>query len=124
MRRGRPGRSHRARPRRPQRAPGALDVPDRRGVRRRLLVRLPRLRARRPRRAHRRPPPSSRGPHETAAPMRAVWLREFGPPSVLTPGEAPEPQGEVVIDVAFANITFVETMVRAGRGPFPVSLPM
>jgi NADPH2:quinone reductase len=56
--------------------------------------------------------------------VRAVWLREFGPPSVLTPGEAPEPTGEVVIDVAFANITFVETMVRAGRGPFPVSLPM
>jgi NADPH2:quinone reductase len=29
-----------------------------------------------------------------------------------------------VIEVAHANITFVETQVRAGRGPFPVSLPM
>ena len=53
--------------------------------------------------------------------MRAVWLREFGPPSVLVAGEAPEPAGEVVIDVRYANITFVETQVRAGRGPFPVS---
>ncbi|MDA0162095.1 zinc-binding dehydrogenase [Solirubrobacter ginsenosidimutans] len=56
--------------------------------------------------------------------MRAVWLREFGPPSVLVPGEADEPAGEVVIDVVHANITFVETQVRAGRGPFPVQLPM
>ena len=56
--------------------------------------------------------------------MRAVWLREFGPPTALTPGEAPEPEGDAVIDVAYANITFVETQVRAGRGPFPVQLPM
>ena len=56
--------------------------------------------------------------------MRAVWLREFGPPSVLVAGEAPEPAGEVEIEVALANITFVETQVRAGRGPFPVKLPM
>jgi len=55
--------------------------------------------------------------------VRAVWLREFGPPSVLVPGSAPEPHGDVVIDVAYANITFVETQVRAGRGPFPVTLP-
>jgi NADPH2:quinone reductase len=55
--------------------------------------------------------------------MRAVWLREFGPPSVLTPGDAPEPSGSV-IEVAYANITFVETQVRAGRAPFPVTLPM
>jgi NADPH2:quinone reductase len=56
--------------------------------------------------------------------LRAIWLREFGPPSVLVPGEADEPRGEVVIAVEVANITFVETQVRAGRGPFPVSLPM
>jgi NADPH:quinone reductase len=56
--------------------------------------------------------------------VRAVWLREFGPPSVLVPGEADEPVGEAVIEVRFANITFVETQVRAGRGPFAVSLPM
>ena len=60
--------------------------------------------------------------------MRAVWLREFGPPSVLVAGEAPDPvagPGQVVIDVAHANITFVETQFRAsGRGPFAASLPM
>ncbi len=56
--------------------------------------------------------------------MRAVWLREFGPPSVLEPGEAPEPDGGPLIEVAYASITFVETQVRAGRGPFEVNLPM
>jgi NADPH:quinone reductase len=55
--------------------------------------------------------------------VRAVWLREFGPPSVLSPGEAPEPAGDAVIDVEFANLTFVETQIRAGRGPFGVTLP-
>jgi NADPH2:quinone reductase len=59
--------------------------------------------------------------------VRAIWLREFGAPEVLVAGEAPEPEpgpGQVVIDVAFANVTFVETQVRAGRGPFEVRLPM
>jgi NADPH:quinone reductase len=56
--------------------------------------------------------------------VRAVWLREFGPPGALTPGEAPDPDGDAVIDVEFANITFVETQVRAGRAPWPVELPM
>jgi NADPH:quinone reductase len=56
--------------------------------------------------------------------VRAIWLREFGPPPVLVPGEADEPVGEIVIDVQHANITFVETQVRAGRGPFAVQLPM
>jgi NADPH2:quinone reductase len=42
---------------------------------------------------------------------------------VLEPGDAPDPSGEV-IEVEFANITFVETQIRAGRGPFAVSLPM
>src|SRR3954470_24082620 len=60
----------------------------------------------------------------TGPSVRAIWLREFGPPSVLAGGEADEPVGEVVIDVVHANITFVETQVRAGRGPFPVQLPM
>ncbi|RKQ87255.1 NADPH2:quinone reductase [Solirubrobacter pauli] len=55
--------------------------------------------------------------------MRAVWLRAFGPPANLVVGEAPDPEGEA-IEVAYANITFVETQVRAGRGPFPVNLPM
>jgi NADPH2:quinone reductase len=62
--------------------------------------------------------------------MRAIWLQEFGPPEALVPGEAPEPAagaGQVVVAVAFAGITFVETQVRAGRSPFPLppdALPM
>lgn len=60
--------------------------------------------------------------------MRAVWLREFGGPEVLTPGTAPDPvagPGEVVVDVEFVNVTFVETQFRAtGAGPFAVTLPM
>ena len=62
--------------------------------------------------------------------MRAVWLKEFGPPEALVPGEAPDPvpgAGQVVVAASFANITFVETQVRAGRSPFPLppgALPM
>jgi len=61
--------------------------------------------------------------------LRAVWLRSFGPPSVLEAGDAPEPvagPGQAVIDVHHANITFVETQFRAtGKGPFAgTPLPM
>ncbi|MGI5524609.1 zinc-binding dehydrogenase [Micromonospora sp. CA-259024] len=60
--------------------------------------------------------------------MRAIWLREFGGPDVLVPGTAPDPTpgpGQVVIDVAHANITFVETQQRSGRpGPFQVTPPL
>ncbi|MGY0004218.1 zinc-binding dehydrogenase [Micromonospora sp. I033] len=60
--------------------------------------------------------------------MRAVWLREFGGPEVLVPGPAPDPEpgpGQVLVEVAHANITFVETMFRAtGFGPFAASLPV
>ncbi|HEY2264367.1 MAG TPA: zinc-binding dehydrogenase [Streptosporangiaceae bacterium] len=58
--------------------------------------------------------------------MRAVVIREFGPPGVLEPGEVDEVRAgpdEVVIDVEFANVTFVETQVRAGRPPHPSMLP-
>jgi NADPH2:quinone reductase len=58
--------------------------------------------------------------------MRAVLLREFGPPSVLVPSNVPEPtaaSGQVLIDVACANVTFVETQIRAGRPPNPAMLP-
>ncbi|GAB2862663.1 zinc-binding dehydrogenase [Actinoallomurus bryophytorum] len=55
--------------------------------------------------------------------MRAVWLREFGGPEVLGVEETPEPvpaPGQVLIQVEYANITWVETMFRAnGVGPFP-----
>ncbi|MFL6121700.1 zinc-binding dehydrogenase [Actinophytocola sp.] len=60
--------------------------------------------------------------------MRAVWLREFGAPEVLALGEAPDPvaaPGQVVVDVEFVNITFIETQFRAtGAGPFAATLPM
>jgi NADPH:quinone reductase len=58
--------------------------------------------------------------------VRAVVIREFGPPEVLKPAEADEVRagpGEVVVDVEFANVTFVETQVRAGRPPHPSMLP-
>lgn len=60
--------------------------------------------------------------------MRAVWLTEFGGPETLVAGDAPDPvagPGQVVVDVAYANITFVETQFRAsGFGPFRPDLPV
>ncbi|MEY9910905.1 NADPH2:quinone reductase [Catenulispora sp. MAP12-49] len=58
--------------------------------------------------------------------MRAVWLREFGAPTELHAEETPEPSlapGTALVDVAYANITFVETQARAGTGPFHPELP-
>jgi len=59
--------------------------------------------------------------------MRAVMLTRFGPPEVLIATDAPDPaagEGEVLIDVVFANITFVETHFRAsGSGPFKAEPP-
>ena len=58
--------------------------------------------------------------------MRAVVIREFGPPEVLEPAEVADVRAgpdDVVIDVEFANVTFVETQVRAGRPPHPSMLP-
>jgi NADPH2:quinone reductase len=58
--------------------------------------------------------------------MRCVTVQAFGPPEVLVAGEAPEPvagDGEVVVDVELANITFVETQLRAGKAPHPSMLP-
>ncbi|WP_433134750.1 zinc-binding dehydrogenase [Micromonospora sp. CA-240977] len=60
--------------------------------------------------------------------MRAVWLREFGGPEVLVPGPATDPTpgpDQVLVDVAHANITFVETQQRSGRpGPFQITPPL
>ncbi|GAA2087208.1 zinc-binding dehydrogenase [Actinomadura alba] len=59
--------------------------------------------------------------------MRAVWLTKFGGPEVLAARDTPEPvagPGQALIDVEFANITFIETQIRSGRGPFEVELPM
>jgi NADPH2:quinone reductase len=58
--------------------------------------------------------------------MRAVVLHEVGPPEALVVAEVAEPvpgEGQVLIDVEYANITFVETQVRAGRPPHPSMLP-
>ncbi|MEV4020753.1 zinc-binding dehydrogenase [Nonomuraea angiospora] len=55
-----------------------------------------------------------------------IWLTEFGAPSVLVPGEAPDPEpgdGQVLVDVEAASVLFVETQVRAGRSPIPLPLP-
>jgi NADPH2:quinone reductase len=47
-------------------------------------------------------------------------MREVGGPEVLVSGDAPDPEagpGQVVVDVEAIGIPFVETQVRAGRGP-------
>ncbi|MEU3454689.1 zinc-binding dehydrogenase [Micromonospora sp. NPDC006766] len=49
--------------------------------------------------------------------MRVVRAIGFGGPEVLVPGDAPDPvpgSGEVVVDVAVAGMTFVETQIRRG----------
>ncbi|MFC4000486.1 zinc-binding dehydrogenase [Prauserella oleivorans] len=60
--------------------------------------------------------------------MKAVWLTRFGGPDVLVPGEAPDPEpgpGEVLVDVEYAGITFVETQFRrSGFGPFRAEPPV
>ncbi|MFD1147165.1 zinc-binding dehydrogenase [Saccharothrix hoggarensis] len=59
--------------------------------------------------------------------MRAVWLTEFGGPETLVGGDAPDPipgPGQVVVDVAYAGVTFVETQYRrTGLGPFTLRPP-
>jgi NADPH2:quinone reductase len=49
--------------------------------------------------------------------MRVVRVVRFGGPEVLVPGEAPDPvagPAQVVVDVAVAGLTFVETQIRRG----------
>ena len=58
--------------------------------------------------------------------MRAVLVSEFGPPEVLVPADVPDPvaeAGQALIDVEIANITFVETLLRAGKAPHPSMAP-
>jgi NADPH:quinone reductase len=58
--------------------------------------------------------------------VRAVLLREFGPPERLVAEDVPEPTpgaGQALIDVEFANITFIETQLRAGNAPVPAMSP-
>jgi len=50
--------------------------------------------------------------------MRAVVLREYGPPHVLVQQEIADPQpapGQLVVAVAAAGVNFVDTMLRSGR---------
>ncbi|KUL23957.1 zinc-binding dehydrogenase [Actinoplanes awajinensis] len=49
--------------------------------------------------------------------MRVVQVVRFGGPEVLVPGRVPDPvagPGQVVVDVAVAGMTFVETQIRRG----------
>ncbi|HEY1915755.1 MAG TPA: zinc-binding dehydrogenase [Streptosporangiaceae bacterium] len=58
--------------------------------------------------------------------MRAVLLREFGSPERLVAEDVPEPtpgEGQALIDVEFANITFIETQLRAGNAPVQAMSP-
>lgn len=60
--------------------------------------------------------------------MRVIEVTRFGGPEVLTSAAAPAPRagpGEVVIDVAAADVIFLDTMIRSGRAAsfFPVRPP-
>ncbi|MGS2614973.1 zinc-binding dehydrogenase [Micromonospora sp. LZ34] len=60
--------------------------------------------------------------------MRVIEVTAFGGPEVLTPTEAPEPvpgPGELLVEVAAADVLWVETMIRRGQGGayFPVRPP-
>jgi NADPH2:quinone reductase len=58
--------------------------------------------------------------------MRAMVIRQFGPPDVLQPAEVADvtaAPGGVVIDVAICGVTFVETQIRAGKAPRREMLP-
>jgi NADPH:quinone reductase len=58
--------------------------------------------------------------------VRAVVLREFGAPDQLVAEEVPDPEpaaGQAVVNVEFANITFVETQLRSGRPPAAAMAP-
>lgn len=58
--------------------------------------------------------------------MRAATLNRLGPPNALSVEILPDPEagpGQVVINVEWASVTFVETQVRAGRPPHPAMIP-
>ncbi len=60
--------------------------------------------------------------------MRVVRAESFGGPEVLVPGEAPDPvagPGEVVVDVAAADVMFLDARLRSGWGLdfFPLHTP-
>jgi NADPH:quinone reductase len=58
--------------------------------------------------------------------VQAVVIDEFGPPEVLRLREVADPElgrGDALIEVDFANVTFVETQIRSGRAPRASMLP-
>jgi NADPH:quinone reductase len=60
--------------------------------------------------------------------MRAIQVMTFGTPEVLVPTELPAPvagPGQVVVDVKFTPVLFLDTQIRAGRAGdwFSVSPP-
>jgi NADPH:quinone reductase len=58
--------------------------------------------------------------------VQAVVIERFGPPEVLELREVGDPKlgrGDVLIEVEFSNVTFVETQIRSGRAPRPAMLP-
>jgi NADPH2:quinone reductase len=58
--------------------------------------------------------------------VRAIVQHELGPPGVLAIEQVPAPapgRGQVLIEVEIANITFIETQLRAGLAPNPAMLP-
>jgi NADPH:quinone reductase len=76
-------------------------------------------------------------PRRTVRPYRAVWwevalkaivIREFGPPSVMKLEEVPTPEpgpGEVLIKVHAVSVNrTLDTKVRAGKYARPVTLPL
>lgn len=60
--------------------------------------------------------------------MRAVYATEFGGPEVLSVHEVPDPvagPGQVVVDVAAADVMFLDVQLRSGWGTefFPLEPP-
>ena len=58
--------------------------------------------------------------------MQAIGMEQFGPPDVLVLREVADPvcgPGQVVIEISFSSVTFVETQVRSGRAPHVSMLP-
>lgn len=62
--------------------------------------------------------------------MKAIWIEEYGGPSVLRRGEQPMPTpgpGEVLVKVHYAGVNFMDVHTRQGKyaasRTYPVSLP-
>lgn len=58
--------------------------------------------------------------------MRAAVAERFGPPDVLDTQSVADPvprEGEVIVEVQYSGITFVDTQIRAGHPPNPAMMP-